>query len=179
MVELNNAQIYKIYCKDINIKDCYIGSTYNFKHRYYTHKNNSINKNNNKYNYKVYRFIRDNGGWSNFNMDIIYSIDVKDNIELRKIERNSIKIFEANLNVQIPLRTRAEYYIDNATKIKNTMNQYRIDNKEKLSKQSNCICGGKYLYDQRHQHFKTKKHKNFMISHAENLKHMADIVKSA
>ena len=60
MLEYKQSQIYKIYCKDTNIQDIYIGSTYNFKLRYYTHKNNCININNKKYNYRVYKFIRDN-----------------------------------------------------------------------------------------------------------------------
>ena len=179
MLEYKQSQIYKIYSKDTNIKDIYIGSTYNFKCRYYTHKNNCININNKKYNYRVYKFIRDNGGWDNFKMEVMYSINVLSKLELRQIERTTIKLFEPSLNVQIPLRTRAEYYQDNATKIRNTTNQYRIDNKEKLYKRTDCICGGKYMYDTRHQHFKTKKHIDYMISHAENLKHMADIVKSA
>ena len=83
------------------------------------------------------------------------------------------------LKIQIPLRNKKEYYRDNSEKIKRTMNQYRIDNKEKLYKKHHCICGGKYIYDSRHQHFKTKKHTNFMISHIENLKHIADVMKNA
>ena len=58
MSEFKKAYIYKISCKDQDISDCYIGSTFNFSNRYYTHKTNCINKNNNKYKYKVYQYIK-------------------------------------------------------------------------------------------------------------------------
>jgi len=179
MLEFTKAYIYKIYCKDINIKDSYIGSTNNFKRRYYTHKNNSTNIKTKKYNYKVYKFIRDNGGWNNFNIDILFIVNVSSKLELQKIERRSIQFLKPTLNVQIPLRTRAEYYIDNSSKIKDTMNQYRINNHDKLYKQHQCICGGKYTYDSRHQHFKTKKHIEFMILHSDNLEHILKVAKCA
>ena len=177
MSDFRKAYIYRIFCKDPNITDCYIGSTFDFKHRLNTHKNNCFNKNNNKQNYKVYKFIIDNGGWDNFYMDIIFTLNIKTKLELLQIERNTIKMFNAKLNTQIPLRTKKEYYKDNCIRIKKSMNQYRIDNKEKLSKQYKCICGGKYSFDTRHQHFKTQKHNKFMNLYDENLKHIRNIKK--
>ena len=47
--------VYKIYCKDSSITECYIGSTNNLQNRKYDHKYNS--KFSNK---KVYKFIREN-----------------------------------------------------------------------------------------------------------------------
>ena len=64
--DYKNSVIYRIYCKDENIKDCYIGSTKCFIDRFNFHKNLII-KNLNYYKYEVYQFIRDNGGWDNFN----------------------------------------------------------------------------------------------------------------
>ena len=55
--------IYKIYCKDSSIKDFYVGCTFRYDKRKSDHKGNVINKNT-----KLYKFIRENGGWDNWIM---------------------------------------------------------------------------------------------------------------
>ena len=57
---------YKISCKDVNIQDCYVGQTTNFKSRCNDHKSCCNNEKSKQYNRKVYQFIRDNGGWVNW-----------------------------------------------------------------------------------------------------------------
>jgi len=56
--------IYKIYCKDENIKDIYIGQTLNINKRINSHKNACYNKKYKKQ--KVHKFIIKNGGWENW-----------------------------------------------------------------------------------------------------------------
>ena len=53
--------IYKLCCKNTDIKEIYIGSTTNFKRRKYNHKSNYLKKN----KFKVYEFINENEGWEN------------------------------------------------------------------------------------------------------------------
>ena len=60
--------IYKIVCKDINIKDFYVAQTTDFIRRQYKHKYDCNNPNSKKYNKYVYKFIRNNGGWQNWDM---------------------------------------------------------------------------------------------------------------
>ena len=101
---------YKIYCKDKNIKEAYIGSTKNFKQRKWLHKTacNEGNKSiNNKC--KVYKFIRENGGWDNWVMVKLESKVCKDIIERRAIERKYIEELQKPLNKRIPGRSKEEY----------------------------------------------------------------------
>ena len=42
-IDYSNTIIYKIFCKDPEIKDIYIGHTTNFVQRKYAHKNNCSN----------------------------------------------------------------------------------------------------------------------------------------
>ena len=36
-IDYSNTHFYKIVCKDLNIKDCYVGHTTNFKNKKYEH----------------------------------------------------------------------------------------------------------------------------------------------
>ena len=63
--------VYRIFSKNENIIDCYIGSTFNFVVRRSTHKANCRTEGKPPYNYKVYQYIRDNGGFDNFTMDVL------------------------------------------------------------------------------------------------------------
>ncbi len=59
---------YRIVCKDITISDCYVGSTTNFTKRKSNHKSTCNNINSQKHNNYVYEFIRNHGGWENWDM---------------------------------------------------------------------------------------------------------------
>ena len=75
------ATFYKISCKDKNIKDCYIGQTTNFNVRKSQHKSYTNNQKAHQYTYPLYTFIRENGGWNNFKMEILERLDWKDKRE--------------------------------------------------------------------------------------------------
>jgi hypothetical protein len=124
---------YKIISKDENIKEIYIGKTTNFKERIRTHKSNCNNENGKFYNYKIYKIIRENGGWNNFDI-IEIETNEYDNKDSAIKERELIEELNANLNIVIPSRTRKEYYEKNIEKIKEKRNiynkKYRENNKE-------------------------------------------------
>ena len=63
--------IYKIYLNE----DVYVGSTNNFNRRMMEHKRKYNDPNSKAYNRAVYQFIRDNGGWDNFNKEVIFQTD--------------------------------------------------------------------------------------------------------
>jgi predicted GIY-YIG superfamily endonuclease len=63
-INYDNTYFYKIICKDINIKDIYVGHTTNFIKRKNQHKStalaNEYSKNPNR-KLPIYLFIRANG----------------------------------------------------------------------------------------------------------------------
>ena len=69
--DYSNTIVYKITCKDPNIHDVYVGHTVNFVQRKKAHQLCCMNSNSHGHNCKVYKVIRNNGGWNNWNMDIV------------------------------------------------------------------------------------------------------------
>ena len=143
MPDYSNACIYKIVCKDHAITEFYIGSTCNFKHRGYTHKSDCK-----KSNYKVYEFIRSNGGWDNWEMKLIRDkLGVDNKTDLVTIEGQYQKLLKSTLNKQVAGRTQKEYnkeymkeYIKKNRKKKSAydkeyMKEYTKKNREKINKQ--------------------------------------------
>ena len=133
-MDYSKTIIYKIVCKDININDSYVGHTTNFTKRKNLHKHSCNNENNKKYNYYVYEFVRNNGGWENFNMIEIEKYNCNDKLEACKRERYWIETLKASLNKVIPTRTDKEYREDNKNKISETKKKYYNENKDKLSR---------------------------------------------
>tara|TARA_R110002153_G_scaffold149145_5_gene300584 strand:+ start:102 stop:770 length:669 start_codon:yes stop_codon:yes gene_type:complete len=132
MPDYSKTIIYKICCKDINIKEIYVGSTCNFINRVYNHKSNCYNENTKKFNYKVYKFIRDNGGWANWDMIMVAEANLENKLQKEKLEREYYEELGASLNGINPSRNIKEYYQDNKEKFKEYNKEYREDNKEEL-----------------------------------------------
>ena len=127
--DYSKSVIYKLCCKDPTIEDIYIGSTTNFTKRKYQHKNGCNNENNKKYNCYKYQFIRDNGGFNNWDMILIkdYSTDTKRNLEIE--ERRIIDELKPSLNKNIPTRTKKEYIEINKDKRTIYQKEWRKTNK--------------------------------------------------
>lgn len=100
--DYSNTIIYKITCRDPNIHDVYVGHTTNFVQRKDSHKICCTNNNNNN-NCKLYRVIRNNGGWDNWKMEIIDFMNCKDLYEARKKEQEYFVLLKATLNSIEPL----------------------------------------------------------------------------
>ena len=133
MTDYNNSVIYKLYCKDDNIDDFYIGSTINIKNRISCHKSYSKSK---KKQLKLYDFINNNGGFNNFEFEIIEKINCDNKLDLHKREKHYIKTLKPSLNTSIPSRNRKEYDIEyyekNKYKIKEYNKEYIEKNKDKI-----------------------------------------------
>ena len=130
MNKYNNSIIYIIKCKDETIKDCYIGSTINFKNRKSKHKSACNNPNSKEYNYKKNIFIRDNGGTDNFYFNILKNVNCNNKKELHKLEGEYIKLYNSSLNNRIEGRTNKEYRENNKLQIKGKKKEYYEKNKE-------------------------------------------------
>lgn len=131
-IDYSKTIIYRIVCNDINIIDCYVGHTTNFINRRTEHKS-CCNKNNKNY---VYEFIRNNGGFDNWNMVEIEKYEAIDVNDAKKRERYWIEYYKSSLNKSIPLRTKQEYNIDNKEELSAKKKEYKINNKEEISKKN-------------------------------------------
>ena len=102
-IDYSNTIIYQIKCKDPTIKDLYIGHTTNFVQRKHAHKNNCTNTKTEQYKCKLYEFIRNNGGWSNWKMEIINFFNCRDHYEARQKEQEYFISLHATLNSVDPM----------------------------------------------------------------------------
>jgi hypothetical protein len=135
-IDYNKCIIYKIVSNDLTINDLYVGHTTNFTKRKQKHKSDCNNINSRSYNLKVYQFIRENGGWENWNMVLIENYPCNNELEALARERYFYELLNGTLNSQYPNRSVKEYYNDNKDKIKQYNKQYDkqyyIDNKDKI-----------------------------------------------
>ena len=120
--------VYKLKCKDKEITEFYIGSSIDFNTRKSRHKSNSNNLNRRDYCLPLYMFINVNGGFDNWEFEVIK-------------EYNLISKKELNMNEQ--------YYLDLLKPILNNSNAVgfdmkrkkntkKIDNKNLNKKKANC-----------------------------------------
>jgi hypothetical protein len=87
-IDYSKTVIYKIVCNDLNIIGCYVGHTTDFIRRKQSHKSHCTNeKDKKKYDFKVYKTIRENGGWDNYSMIEIEKYPCKDANEATAKER--------------------------------------------------------------------------------------------
>ena len=126
--DYKKSLIYKLCCNDTNIKEEYVGSTTDFTRRKACHKLRCNNPNSKEYNFKVYQFIRQNNGWDNWSMILVENFPCENELQLKQRERHFIELLESKLNCYIPMRTKKEYLVENADKIK----AYRVKNADKI-----------------------------------------------
>ena len=169
-IDYSNTIFYKIVCKDLNVKDIYVGHTTSFVKRKSMHKLRSVND-----PAKVYNIIRQNGCWDNWDMIQIEKMHCADGNEARSRERYWYEKLNASLNTHVPSRSVEERLNSEEDKIRkkacsmswrknnsDKIKMYYIKTKEiQLDRQSAnmfCECGcviakGNYL-----RHKLTKKH---------------------
>jgi hypothetical protein len=138
--------MYKIVCRDLNIKDLYVGHTVNFRQRKHSHYRR-VNIDDEKMNMKVYQFIRANGGWNNWEMVEIEKYSCNDSNEARTRERYWYELLQATLNNNCPIRSHEEAI---------------QDNERRKNKHNDCLCGGKYLSKHKARHERTNQHQTFL-----------------
>lgn len=157
--------IYQISCVDPEVEEIYIGSTENFKERMDSHKS----RYNTGVKIKVYEFIRNNGGLSNWDITPIEIIDFPISTdELKQYEQAYLDKYNPQLNSKRAHLTKEhkkeleiEYYkqwkIKNKERVIERDKQYRIDNKERINARTNCPhCDKEMRKDSIRRHIKRK-----------------------
>ena len=85
------ADVYKLCCLDPAVSDIYIGSTRSFRQRKNQHKRNCNDDNSEPYNFYVYQFMRQNGGFENWDMISLFNGQFETKRELERKEREFIE----------------------------------------------------------------------------------------
>ena len=157
--------VYKWICKDSEILQSYIGSTGGFPERKRHHKLNLEHEQNRHYHYKHYQFIREHGGWDNWEFVFLETFEEISTADLLLREKYWIKTTKYVLNIRVPARSSAELYQDKREEKIEYQKKYRLENFDKIKTRKDerfqCECGSNIRRDEKGAHFKTKKHKKY------------------
>ena len=159
MANYTKSCIYKIACKDPNIEDTYIGSTCNLVKRRYQHKTSCNNPNDRSYNLYIYRFIRDHGGWENFNLYVIEQFNCTTKMQKDQVERGWIEQLKPTLNKYIPSNYQTTDVYSAIEYGKGYRENHQAERKEYRQKTIHChYCNHMINLSHRSHHNKSKKH---------------------
>ena len=181
-IDYEKTYFYKICCKDLNIQEIYIGHTTDFTKRKSSHKSTCNNPNAKLFSCKLYKFIRDNGGWDNWDMVLLDVHKLDTSLDACKKEREYVESLHAQLNTCLPSRSHQEwknnfyienkefvdhrnktYYYNNKETIIKQQKMYKENNKDKLNEKIICpICNHTFRYGLKYRHVKTQKHLSFI-----------------
>lgn len=158
--------IYKISIGD----ECYIGSTKDLAQRKAAHKNCCNNESSKKYNFKLYKHIRDHGGFDKCDITPVeeYECETKRAAECR--EEYWRREYKATLNMKQAFTTEEEVIQQqkdwrNANKehIQEYQKMWEQNHLELIQTQIMCACGGTYVYKHKARHLRSKLHNNYML----------------
>ena len=130
-----NYLIYELRCKDPAVKDIYIGSTTNLKQRLNCHKTNANNPNSIQHNYKVYKVIRENGGWDNWEAKEVEKLTNVSKVEARIREQEISGMLGATLNMW-----KAHRYLEQAKAYYGKDSEWYVANHERSKNRYKNMC---------------------------------------
>jgi hypothetical protein len=150
-----SCYIYTITCNDCP-EDIYVGHTIDFEKRKNKHYSVCNNPNSNGFNTKLYQTIRDNGGFDNWNMEIIYYYkDCKNRRDAEVMEQAFIEKLNANLNM-------VKSYITEEVR-KEEIKKYQEENKEKINERHK-------KYYEENKEYLLEKAKEYVIIHNDKIR---------
>ena len=137
-IDYSKTIIYKI--EHVENEDLvYVGHTKCWDKRKCKHKSNCYNEGGTHYNLKLYKMIRDNGGWNMFRMIEVEKFPCVDKREAERRENEVMKDLKANMNTYKSYLTKEEleeiqreYKIINRVELNEKQRVYTIKNKNKI-----------------------------------------------
>ena len=190
IMDFSKTVIYKICCKDLSVKDVYVGSTTCIVKRRYEHKNTCANENRKAYNLQIYRFIRDHGGFENWDVIVVEQYPCENSEQKRTRERHWMETLGATLNSNRAIITEQEvkeemkvyytdhvaeirekckkYYTEHAAEMKGYLKVYRTEHAAEIKAQQaeriTCQCGVEHSRGAKFSHLRTAKHVKAMAA---------------
>jgi hypothetical protein len=172
--------IYEIRPLNKTLNYSYIGSTISFRSRKSHHKKDCETS-----NLKLYQFIRDNGGWSEFEMVAIEKYfcknitdaHIREQYFINNIEKSALNMRRAyisdedkkiynkdykKVNQELIKTKNKEYNKNNKGIIYEKQKIYREVNKNERMKKIICICGKQYIKCNLSRHTKRKFHLSYI-----------------
>lgn len=161
-IDYSKAVIYKIVCRDLSVKDLYVGSTTDLRKRKSKHKHNCTSCGNPSYGAPVYKFIRDHGNWENWDTVLVEKYPCTSSDELLARERHFIELLGATLNKYVPTRTKKEYQESHKEEIAQYHRKYQEDHKEEIAEK-------KAIYYQNNRDILLPKMKEYRETHHDRI----------
>ena len=189
---INDYTFYKIINVNCDVDLCYVGSSVDMKQRTRQHKSNCNNVNGVKYNLKVYKTIREHGGWDEFKIiEIGYAkqltlteahvIEEKYRVELcadlngkrcHITEEQRKERLDKIVNKERHSETSRIWHQKNRDKNNERSMVYRQNNKVKLkanaTAKNTCECGCVISHDSLARHRRTQNHIDLMNNKIKN-----------
>jgi len=151
--------LYKICIADYT----YIGSTRDWIQRQRNHKSDFFNANRPAYNYKLYKTIRENGGWDAIEKSPIEEYDCDGPIQAHIREEHWRREYNAQMNTRRAHRTREEFVQDIHNR--NVSDKAKKRQAEKIQ----CECGMTHTRSNKSTHLKSKKHTDLIAAQQQNI----------
>ena len=187
MPDYQKCMMYKLICDD-DPTFLYIGNTTNWNRRKSEHKSSSLNDTR-----KAYTRIRELGGWGNIKMVWIEDYPCNNKREGEAREQHWMDTLKSNMNTHrafITEEQKQEYdkerlkehyennketiaeknkerYENNKEAVLEYQKEYYEANKEaiisKRQTKYNCECSGRYTHQHKAEHFRSKKHQDWLL----------------
>tara|TARA_R110000803_G_scaffold1762_4_gene5755 strand:+ start:87 stop:770 length:684 start_codon:yes stop_codon:yes gene_type:complete len=171
---IDDYTFYKIIDKNGILDLCYVGSSVNMKKRKDAHKTACKSPNNKQHNCKIYKTIRENGGFDEFRF---VEIAFREQLTLAQshiVEDEYRVLLKAQLNTNkchtTPEQKKEEskmYYQDHKEHKKMYSKKYRKDNNEEMSKYNK-----KYYEDHKEQSKKYREDNKEDLKAKASVKHI-------
>ena len=159
-IDYSKTIMYRFVC---SIIDTYVGHTTDFARRKETHKCHCINETDKKYHLKLYKNMREKGGWENWTMTPLVEFPCENNLQARIREQYWMDKLQANMNHFNSFITE-EIKESYRLKRNEIAEKYRGENAEKIKEWRkqiyDCECGCKISISHKARHLKSRNHKS-------------------